>query len=884
MNEPTRPRPPGSSLLAAIAFLVPASHREGWLAEWNAELAHAWGCRSGSDRRLATRLRLRCLGAIVDALWIRRHSTNTSRRTSMFAHDVRYAARSLARKPAFTAVVVGTLALCIGANTAIFSVVNSVLLHGLPYRDLDRLVAIWSNDTQSKRDRNSVSIGDFRDMQMRAKTVTNIAAYFPSWNATYTAPDVAERVNVGPVSYNFFSLLGIAPELGRAFLASDDGVGAPRTVILTHAFWMRRFNGDPSVIGKSITLDGESHAVIGIMGADFPFPEAKVDVIAPFTTLAPYWNRRGVHIVFLLGRLAPGVTIEAAQRELASIAAQLESEHPKENHGFGATVLPLRTALLGDVRTPIIVLFAAVCAVLLIGCANVANLMLARASSRRQELAVRAALGADQRAIIGQLLTESALIAVAAGAIGVGLAVVATKAMARLVPPTIARIASIHVNGTALGFTLLVSLAAALLCGLAPAFRGARSASHHSLKESARGNRTHGRRRLQSALVVAELSLSLVLVVSAGLLIISFARLAGASPGFRADHLVKMKIALADTRYRTAGARVHFFNTLLPALRQLPDVESVGGVSRFPLFDANLTSTVAPVGVDPISAHIPDFDFRIAGGDYFTTMGIPLLGGRVFTWSERNDSGATPVAVINRTGASLLFGEGNAVGERVTVSGGPPMEIVGVVGDVHDASMREAPRPQVYVSAQQSGPSALTLVIRHKGPTGPVLDGVRRTLAAIDPTTPLFAIQTVDELMSDATRGDRFTTVLLSAFSLLALLLAAVGTYGVIAFGVSERTREIGVRIALGADKAGVLAMVLREGLALMAIALPLAMLGVWFASRGIGGLLYGVSPTDPPTMIAALGTLFAATLLACYIPARRAASVDPLIAIRGAE
>jgi putative ABC transport system permease protein len=365
-------------LLRAFARLVPSSHREEWLAEWQAEAAHAWP--SQGDDRLAFRLRLRCAGAVVDALWLRRHHNTYSRRTSMFAHDIRYAARTLVRKPGFTAVVVGTLALCIGANTAIFSVVNSVLLHGLPYADLDRLVSIWSNDTQSKRERNSVSVGDYRDMRARAKTLSQVAAYFRTWNATFTrrrrrTHRRRRRVGEFPVH------LGVARR-SRIFEAEDD---PPRTVILTRAFWSRRFNEDPSVIGKSITLDGQPHTVIGVMRGDFPFPDSKVDVVAPITMLGNFLNRRGVHIVFLVGRLRSGSGVDDAQRELSGIAKQLEQEHPKENAGFGATVLPLRTALLGDVRGPILVLFAAVCAVLLIGCANVANLMLARAGSRQQE-------------------------------------------------------------------------------------------------------------------------------------------------------------------------------------------------------------------------------------------------------------------------------------------------------------------------------------------------------------------------------------------------------------------------------------------------------------------------------------------------------------------
>ena len=804
----------------------------------------------------------------------------------MLGHDVRYAARSLARKPGFTAVVVGTLALCIGANTAIFSVVDSVLLHGLTYRNLDRLVAIWSNDTQSKRDRNSVSVGDYRDMRARSKTMREIAAYFPTWNATFTAPDVAERIDVGVVSANFLTVLGVAPEKGRGFVAAEDQPGVAKTVILTHAFWSRRFNADPSIIGKSITLEGEPHTVIGIMPADFPFPDSKVDVIAPITMLGNFLDRREVHIVFLVGSLRPNVTAADAQRELSSIAKQLEQEHPKENAGFGATVLPLRTALLGDVRGPILVLFAAVCAVLLIGCANVANLMLAQAGSRRQELAVRAALGADASAIVRQLLTESALIAASAGVIGIGIAMVATRALARIIPPTIARIATIEVNGTVLTFTLLVSAAAAIICGLTPALRGARATTHDTLKDSSRGSGSRRRRRFQAGLVVAELSLSLVLAVSAGLLINSFSRLSNANPGFRTDHVAKMKLALAGPRYRAPLARRELYTSLLEDIRVLPEVQAVGAVSRFPLYDPNVTTKVAAEGGETSADKLPDFDYRVAAGDYFAAMGIPLISGRVFSWTERSDSGATPVAILNRTAAATLFGDRNPIGSRIKLGGssGTSFEIVGVVGDIHDASIRAEPRPQVYTSAQQTMPSGLSLVVRYRGNETAVVTSVREALASLDPTLPLFAVQTIDEVMAAANRSDRFTTLLLSAFSTLALLLAAVGTYGVIAYGVNERTREIGVRMALGAQQSGVLAMVLREGLVLVAVALPIAMVGVWFAARGLSGLLFGVSPADPPTVAAAISTLLGATLLACYIPARRAAGVDPLIAIRSAD
>ena len=886
MSAASRRSPPGTGILRVLAQLVPVSHRDEWLAEWLAEVAHSWGDDDGA--RAAWSLRGRCLGAALDALWLRRRYGTTSRRTTMLAHDLRFAARTLIRKPAFTTIVVCTLALCIGANTAIFSVVNSVLLHGLRYRDLDGLVAAWSNDTHNQHDRNVVSVGDYRDMRARNHTLSQLAAYFPIWNATYTAPDLAERIDIGIVTANLLPVLGVAPARGRGFVEEEDRPGAPPTVILTHAFWSSRFHEDPSVIGRSLTLDAQPYTIVGVMRADFTFPEAKVDVLAPFPMLGSYLDRREVHMLSLIGRIRPGVSIADVGRDLAAVATQLEQEHPKEDAGFGATVAPLRTALLGDVRRPILVLFTAVCAVLLIGCANVANLMLARAGARRQELAVRAAMGAEPGTIARQLLTESALIAALAGALGVVVAVAATTVLARVMPPAIGHIALVRVDGTVLAFTLVISAGVAILCGLAPAIQSARSATHVALKDSARGGRTLGRRRVQSGLVVVELALSLVLAVSAGLLVNSFVRLARTAPGFRTDHLVKMKIVLAGPAYERGPQRARFYATLLERIRALPGVRGAGTVSRFP-FASNITTTLFVEGASGVGGSSDQgrgADLRRADADYFPVVGIPLLAGRFFTRNERTDSGATPVAIINRTAALTIFNDSNPVGRRVRVgaTAGPWFEVVGVVGDIHDGSLREAPRAQVYLSAEQTMPGGQAVVIRYEGGVGPLLTGVRAALRGIDATTPMYDVQTIDDVMAAANLSDRFTTLLLSAFSSLALLLAAVGTYGVIAHGVSERTREIGVRMALGAQRSGVLTMVLREGLVLLAIALPLAVVGVWAAAQSLRGLLFGVSPLDPATVLGAAGLLAAATLAACYIPARRASRVDPLIAMRGAD
>jgi predicted permease len=443
------------------------------------------------------------------------------------------------------------------------------------------------------------------------------------------------------------------------------------------------------------------------------------------------------------------------------------------------------------------------------------------------------------------------LIALTAGLLGIGIAVIATRALGRLIPPTIARIASIQISGSVLAFTLVVSLVAAILCGLAPALRGARVATHATLKDSARGARTRARRRFQAGLVVVELSLSLVLAVSAGLLINSFSRLSNADPGFRADHLVKMKVELAGPNYRQPVPRGQFFAALLDRARALPGVQAVGAVSRFPLFDSNLTTSVTVEGGSAVPAEqLPDFDYRLARGDYFAAMGIPLVSGRTFTWTERTDSGSTPVAILNRTAATLLFGDRNPIGARVKMGGPDAFEVVGVVGDIHDASMRAAPRPQIYASAQQLMPSTLTVVLRYRGGSGAVLAGMRGAMTTLDPALPIFGVQTIDEVMATANRGDRFTTLLLSAFSTLALLLAAWAR--VIAFGVSERTRD---RRPYGARRAevGVLAMVLREGVFLLALALPVATL-IWATARGVR-LLFGVSPVDPLTLVGRVGT-----------------------------
>lgn len=871
-----RPAVPGSLIIRILARLVPADLRGDWIAEWLAELSH---CRASPMRT-----RARALGSLTDALWLFRNGARRpGSEISMLMHDVRFAARSLARRPGYTAVVVATLAFCIGASSAVFGIVESVLLRGLTYRDLGRLVAVWSTNPKEGNDRYQVSVGDYQDARGRARSYESLAGFFPTWNATFASRDAAERLDVGVVSSNFLRTLGVRPALGRDFTDDEDKPGAPLVVILSHAFWTRVFGADPSAVGRAIALDGQLYTVIGVAPADFAFPQNRVDVMVPLPILGSYLTRREVHMLSVVGRLRQGVTLETARSEIESLAAGLREEHPKENAGLGATVRPLADDLLGDVRRPILVLFAAVCAVLLIGCANVTSLMMTRAAGRRQELAVRLAMGAPPRAIARQVLVESALIAGLSAVAGVAIAYAMAKGLSSLLPQAIGRVGAARVDGWVLAFTLIVSAAVALLCGAIPAVRASSGAARQML--AVRGaSQGRGARRIYSALVVGELATALVLVVTAGLLVDSFSRLMSVDPGFRDQGIVRMKIALPSGAYPRGPRRDQLIERALAGVAALPGVKSVGFVTRFPLHDGNVTTKVIVEGAAYAPGEAPpSADYRMASAGFFRTMEIPVLAGREFTAADNTDSTSQLTAILNRTAALRLFGTENVVGKRVRLGdvASPLMTVVGVVGDVRDPSPRELPHAQVYISSRQGLPSSGSIVVRYAGQAEPLVRSVRGVIASLDRSLPVFDVQSIEEVLAAASVDDRFLTSLLAGFALFALLLAALGTYGVVAFGVAERTREIGVRMALGARRAEVVAMVLREGFGLFAVALIPAALGAWWAMGAVARLLFEVAPTEPAAIAGAVATLGVTTGLACLVPARRAARVDPMTAIR---
>jgi putative ABC transport system permease protein len=799
--------------------------------------------------------------------------------------DVRFGLRMLRKNPGFTAVAILTLALGIGANTAIFSVVDAVLLRSLPFWNADRLVAV--SETHPAIPEIGASAADYRDWQMQSHSFQGLAVYDLTnfSHATLLAHGDPQNVRGAIISHNLFPLLGIIPAIGRNFLPQEDALGNGPVVILSNELWRTVFDANPNILGRSIEFNQKPYTVVGVLPAGLRFPQ-DADLWVPLGNLdKDDRTNRFYHPLFVIGRLRPGVAVAEARAELTGIAARLAIVYPQTNHDIGVKLEPLPEKYVGGLRRFLLVLWAAAGLVLLIACANVANLLLARASSREGEIALRSALGASRARIIRQTLTEGVILALLGGASGILLAWAGLVPLSQWLPKAVGapilQLHQIRIDPAVLAVALIVSVLSGILFGLGPAVHAARGEASGAL-QSARHASPTARRRLAHRLAVSgEVALAVVVLVSAGLLVRSLQQLLATSPGFRVDHLLTMRVSLSGNHYKSPQAVAGFYQRLIPTLRALPGVQAVATIDETP-FVPNLG--VTRFLVDGAAAvrpgEYPNANYRQVSPGYFRTMDIPLLKGRTFRADDVPREKST--LIINHTLAERFFGSENPIGHKLLlgVAAGhlTAIRIVGVVGDTRDLSIDSPPPAEMYFAgfAQLS-----TLVVRSMVDPMSMAAAVRKAVLSVDPSQPVFAIQTGTQLVDGSIARQRASAILLGSFSVLALILAAVGIYGVTSYGVSERTREIGVRMTLGAQPRDVLRLILRQEMLAAAIGILVGLAGALVATRLLATLLYGVSATDATTYGGVCLVFAVTSALACYVPARRAMRVDPMVALR---
>jgi putative ABC transport system permease protein len=794
--------------------------------------------------------------------------------------DVRYCLRNLSARPGFTFVTVLTLALGIGANTAIFSVIDGLLLRALPFNEPDRLVMIWEQNYLRGQDHNVVGPANYLRWKERNQVFDQMAA-FSTFSSILTGVGEPQQIPIGFVSHDFFDLLGVRAHIGRTFLPENAQSGEANVVLLSNGFWQNHFGSDPGIIGKTITLDGNTMQVIGVMPPRFNMP-SEVNIWMPqvFTERHRTWRGRYLTV---LARVKPDMAMQEAQAGMNLLAKQLEKEDPEFNNGWGVQVIPLHEELTGGIRRSLIVLLGAVGLVLLIACVNVANLLIAQASVRKKEFALRAALGADRKRLVQQLLTESTILAVMGGGGGLFVASFGLEALLAIAPADIPSFVEISLNTKVLGFTLVISLLTGLLFGLAPALQISGLNLHGVLKE---GGRTLigalSQRRLRNVLVVAEVALALVLLIGAGLLIRSFAVLLAVDPGFRPGNLLTMNIQLPASKYGLPHQQATFFEQAIDRVQNVSGVESSAAISFLPMAGPGASTAFMIEGRPaPAAGEAEIAEIRSVTKDYFRTMGIALLRGRFFGDPDGPDD--PKKIIINETMADRFWPGKDAVGKFVVMFWGGQVrgEIVGVVGDVRHSGLDSSPRSTLYWFMPQFPYSFMTLVVRTSVDPLSLSATLRSEIAGIDPDQPVAYIQPMNRVLSDSVKRPRFTMLLLGAFAAIALLLAAVGIYGVVSYFVGERTHEIGVRMALGARRFDVLRIVVWQGLIPTIAGVVLGLFVASYLMSVMSRLLFGITPTDPATY-ATISILFTAiALIACYIPAHKATSVDPLVALR---
>ena len=851
---------------------------------------------SPADARRVAHERFGDVARVEGELWAHdyRRERVRQRREWMgdLVQDLRYGLRGLRRAPGFTAVAALTLALGIGATTAIFSVVNAVVLRPLPYRDAERVVMVWMDNRPQRMPEDIHSWPNFADLRAQGTIFAHLAAYYPGgYNLTGGCAEGGsacepQRVAAGVTTADLFDVLGVRPAIGRPFEAAEEVQGKDGVVVISHGLWTRMFGADPGAVGRTVRLNGRERTVIGVMPRGFAFPSAQTELWVPLVLPPQAREARGSFGLYVVGRLAPGVSLERAKRDVATVWGRLQQQYAEAIGPYGVNLVALPEQVVGrSLRTALWVMLGAVAAVLLIGCANVANLLLSRAAVREREVSVRLALGASRRRLVRQLLTESVLLATIGGVLGVALAWGGMRALTRLAPADIPRLDEVRLDAPVLAAAVLAVALAGIAFGLAPAMQASRPGLVASLREGGRGG-TSGQRgnRTRQLLAGAQVALVVVLLTGAGLLIRSFVELQRVELGFRPDHLLTMRVSLPGAKYPQDAHRTGFFQSLVERVGALPGVQGVAATSSIFLSQTpnSTVFTVEGRTATPEERRI-EVPIDAVTPEYFRVMGVPLVRGRAFTAQDRDS--APPVAIINANMARRFWPNEDAVGKRFKYGGptspAPWLTVVGVVGDMRRTGLDAPVRYETFLPHAQAADNGMTLVVRTTRDPLAVAPAVRGAVRALDPDQPVFEVRSMDELLSSRVAQRRFSMTLLGTFAALALALGVVGVYGVTSYLVAQRAREVGLRMALGAEPRQLVRMVVGQGMRVAAVGIVLGLVGALGVARVMASLLYGVRPTDVASLLGATAVLALATLVANYVPARRAARVDPLVSLR---
>jgi len=799
--------------------------------------------------------------------------------------DLFYGVRMLLQKPGFALTAILTLALGIGANTAIFTVVDAALLRGLPYKAPEQLYHVWETTPRQEFPQREFSYPDYQDYQ-RIQAFDGLAAY-TGGGAILSGRGEAQRIFAPSVSANFFAVLGVEPILGRSFKAGEDQPGTERVTVLTYGLWQRMFGGDPQIIGQPLTINGHSHTVIGVLPASFQFALRPADLWLPYQPTPNQLTRRFMHGTNLIARLRSGVSLEQAKSEVSVVASRIAQDHQESHGGTSAFLLPLQEQVTGSIKPMLLALLGAVGFVLLMVCANIASLLLSRSLTRQKEIAIRAALGATRGRILRQLLTEAMLLSLLGGLGGVLIGFWGVDAIVAALPDNqlnaMPFLKSLRLDAGVLAFAFALSMLTGIVFGLAPALQASRLDLHEVLKEGGRASVGGVRQRLRGALVVTEIALAVVLLVGAGLMLKSLWRLMQVNLGFDPNNLLTMTIVLPASKYTEPGRILNFHEQLQTRLSVLPGVMGAGTVDILPLTQGNTTRFIVEGDPVPPPGQDTEANFRIINASYLPTLGVPLLQGRLFT--DRDTADAPRTAIINKTLADKLFSGRDPIGRRLVAPAFPDQatEIVGVVGDVKITGLDHAIRPVLYMPFLRNAPMATSLVVRASGDPNTLANAIRNECRTLEPEVALFNVRTMETMIENSSAAflRRFPAFLVGLFAAVALLLAAIGIYGIVSYSVSQQTHDIGIRMALGAGVSDILKMVLKQGLSLALTGVALGAAAALALMRLLSSLLFEVSASDPLTFATVIGVLVSVALLACWVPARRATKVDPLIALR---